>query len=66
MIASDRLRHRIAGIERADSITIDAHKWFAATMGCGMFITARPSQLPAVFGVSAGFMPPSSGLDFDP
>ena len=31
----------LAGIERADSITIDAHKWFATTMGCGMFITAR-------------------------
>ena len=66
LIASDRLRHRLAGIERADSITIDAHKWFAATMGSGMFITARAAQLPVVFGVSAGFMPPSSGPSFDP
>lgn len=59
VIASDRLRHRLAGIEQADSITIDAHKWFAVTMGCGMFITARPSLLSEVFGVSASFMPPS-------
>jgi glutamate/tyrosine decarboxylase-like PLP-dependent enzyme len=66
LIASDRLRHRLAGMERADSITIDAHKWFAATMGCGMFITTRPSQLPAVFGVSASFMPPSGAPTFDP
>lgn len=66
LIASDRLRYRLAGIERADSITIDAHKWFAATMGCGMFITTRASQLPAVFGVSAGFMPPSGAPNVDP
>lgn len=59
LIASDRLRHRLAGIELADSITIDAHKWFAVTMGCGMFITARASMLPKVFGVSASFMPVS-------
>ena len=66
LIASDRLRHRLAGIERADSITIDAHKWFAATMGCGMFITTRTSELPGVFGVSASFMPPSGAPSFDP
>jgi len=60
LIASDQLRHRLTGIERADSITIDAHKWFAATMGCGMFITAQASLLPEVFGVSASFMPPST------
>ncbi len=39
LIASDRLRGVLAGIELADSVTIDAHKWFATTMGCGMFIT---------------------------
>src|SRR6185437_6834169 len=65
-IASDRLRHRLAGIERADSITIDAHKWFATTMGCGMFITTQASLLPEVFGVSASFMPPASAHTFDP
>ena len=39
LIASDRLRKILSGIEDADSVTIDAHKWFATTMGCGMFIT---------------------------
>lgn len=66
LIASDLLRHRITGIERADSITIDAHKWFATTMGCGMFVTTHASLLPEVFGVSASFMPPSSAHTFDP
>lgn len=56
-IASDRLRGALAGIERADSVLIDAHKWFAATMGCGMFVAADPSVLAQVFQVSTTFMP---------
>ena len=42
-LASDRLRAALAGMERADSITIDAHKWFATTMGCALFITRHTS-----------------------
>ena len=57
LIASDRLRHLLAGIERADSITIDAHKWFATTMGCGMFIIRHPQVLSSAFQVSTSFMP---------
>jgi glutamate/tyrosine decarboxylase-like PLP-dependent enzyme len=63
-IASPRLRPLLAGLERAQSITIDAHKWFATTMGCGMFLTANPSVLTAAFKVSTSFMPSESqGLD---
>jgi glutamate/tyrosine decarboxylase-like PLP-dependent enzyme len=57
LIASERLRHILNGIEAADSITIDAHKWFATTMGCGMFITRHPLALSSAFQVSASFMP---------
>jgi glutamate/tyrosine decarboxylase-like PLP-dependent enzyme len=57
LIASDRLRNSLAGIERADSVTIDAHKWFATTMGCGMFITRHPQVLSSTFQVSTSFMP---------
>jgi glutamate/tyrosine decarboxylase-like PLP-dependent enzyme len=57
VLASDRLRGLLAGIELADSITIDAHKWFATTMGCGMFITGHAPALTSAFGVSASFMP---------
>ncbi|HZV20200.1 MAG TPA: pyridoxal-dependent decarboxylase [Hyphomicrobiales bacterium] len=64
-IASDKLKPLLAGIELADSITIDAHKWFAATMGCGMFITARPGLLSSAFHVAASYMPPS-GAQEDP
>jgi len=64
LIASDRLRGLVAGIEQADSITIDAHKWLAVTMGCGMFLTRRLSVLSTAFGVSASYMPSyAPGID---
>jgi glutamate/tyrosine decarboxylase-like PLP-dependent enzyme len=65
LIASERLAACLSGIERADSITIDAHKWFATTMGCGMFLTPHRDVLTAAFEVSAGYMP-SATRDVDP
>jgi len=65
MIASERLRGVLAGLERADSATIDAHKWFATTMGCGMFLVRDPGSLTATFQVSASYMP-SHELPLDP
>jgi len=49
----------VAGLEQADSVTIDAHKWFATTMGCGMFITRFPALLSEAFRVKTDFMPSS-------
>lgn len=65
-IASDRLRGKLAGIELAHSVTIDAHKWFATTMSCGMFITAEPSVLAESFNVTASFMPYDASGGIDP
>jgi len=65
MIASERLRGVLAGLERADSATIDAHKWFATTMGCGMFLARDARQLSQVFQVAASYMP-SHELSIDP
>ncbi|HXA34793.1 MAG TPA: pyridoxal-dependent decarboxylase [Steroidobacteraceae bacterium] len=63
-LASDRLRKVLAGIERADSITIDAHKWLATTMGCALFITRHARLLSEAFHASTSFMPSSvSGVD---
>jgi glutamate/tyrosine decarboxylase-like PLP-dependent enzyme len=65
LIASDRLRGVLAGIEQADSLTIDAHKWFATTMGCGMFITRHAPVLSSAFQVATSYMP-SNVANLDP
>ncbi len=63
-LASNRLRPLLAGIERADSITIDAHKWLATTMGCAIFITRHADRLSEAFHASTSFMPSSvAGVD---
>ena len=65
MIASERLRGALRGLERADSATIDAHKWFATTMGCGMFLVRDGREPSHVFQVAASYMP-SRELLIDP
>jgi len=63
-LASERLRTHLEGLERADSFTVDAHKWLATTMGCALFITRRGPVLSEAFRVTTDFMPSSvSGLD---
>jgi glutamate/tyrosine decarboxylase-like PLP-dependent enzyme len=59
VLASNRLRGLLDGIERADSITIDAHKWLATTMGCAIFISRRADLLSEAFHASTSFMPSS-------
>jgi len=45
---SDKYRHLLAGIERADSVTIDAHKQMYVPMGAGMVVFKQPSAANAI------------------
>lgn len=45
---SKRYRHKLAGIEKADSVTIDAHKQMYVPMGAGMAIFKDPTASNAV------------------
>ena len=38
------MRETFSGIEQADSITFDAHKWLSVPMGAGMFFTRHPGH----------------------
>jgi glutamate/tyrosine decarboxylase-like PLP-dependent enzyme len=51
----------LAGIEQADSITFDAHKFLSVPMGAGMFFT-RHRELPErVFAITTDYMPLTNG-----
>ena len=64
LISSPKFRSVLDGIERADSITIDAHKWFATTMGAGIYLTRRTAVLNDAFRVSTDYMPSNdTGVD---
>jgi glutamate/tyrosine decarboxylase-like PLP-dependent enzyme len=57
------LRHVLLGIERADSIAFDAHKWLSVPMGAGLYLT-RHDILKKAFGFVTGYMPrDAAGLD---
>src|SRR5690606_19939409 len=45
---SNTHKHLLKGIERADSVTIDAHKQLYVPMGAGMVLFKAPSTLSAI------------------
>ncbi len=47
----------VAGFDRADSVTFDAHKALAVPMGAGMFLSRRPGTLGRAFAVHSQYMP---------
>jgi len=47
-LMSDKYRHLLAGIEDADSVTIDGHKQFYMPMTCGMVYFKNPRILDAI------------------
>jgi glutamate/tyrosine decarboxylase-like PLP-dependent enzyme len=66
-IISPVLRHHLSGIETADSITCDAHKWFSVPMGCGMFFCRHSESVSQAFHADITYMPgKKSGPVFDP
>ncbi|MGD0649504.1 MAG: pyridoxal-dependent decarboxylase [Acidobacteriaceae bacterium] len=56
-IISPNLTHHLAGIESADSITCDAHKWFSVPMGAGMFFCRYRDAVAEAFRAEVSYMP---------
>jgi aromatic-L-amino-acid decarboxylase len=66
-ILSPSLRHHLAGIELADSITCDAHKWLSAPLAAGVFLSRRREPVLRAFRVEASsYVPPAVPDTFDP
>lgn len=66
-VLSPTLRRHLEGIETADSITCDAHKWLSVPMGSGMFFCRHPDSVAQAFRTNITYMPgKQSGPVFDP
>lgn len=61
---SSKHRHLVDGLELADSITFDAHKWLSVPMAAGMLITRHPAALLETFRITADYMP-REGKEFE-
>jgi glutamate/tyrosine decarboxylase-like PLP-dependent enzyme len=53
---SPRQRPWLEGIEHADSVTWDAHKWLSVATGAGMFFCKKPQVLTSIFAVDPAYV----------
>jgi glutamate/tyrosine decarboxylase-like PLP-dependent enzyme len=53
---SPRLRHLVAGLERADSWTTDAHKWLNVPYDSGIVLCKHPESHRAAMTTSASYL----------
>ena len=60
-IFSDHHRSLVNGMDLADSITIDPHKWLAMPFAAGVILTRHPKILEQAFSVAAPYMPKAAG-----
>ncbi|MCG6155386.1 pyridoxal phosphate-dependent decarboxylase family protein [Rubinisphaera margarita] len=56
IIFSDQHRHRLAGIDRADSITFNPQKWCYVTKACALVMFRDEQVLDRHFRISAPYM----------
>lgn len=64
-LLSRKVRNRFAGIERADSMVTDPHKWWFAPFDCAALIYANPHLAKAVHTQDASYLDVLHGPDDD-
>ena len=65
-LVADGTRDWFDGIDNADSITIDPHKWLCVPMGAGLYLSRDWPSLHRAFTVSTGYMPVSEATHPEP
>lgn len=60
---SERTRHQVEGLERADSIAADAHKWLNVPYDCGVAFVRDRNAASRTFRLSAPYLPPAKDGD---
>jgi glutamate/tyrosine decarboxylase-like PLP-dependent enzyme len=61
-ILSEALRPRLGGIERADSIAVDPHKWFFIPVTAALVLTRGREEARRAFATTAGSYIPGDGV----
>jgi glutamate/tyrosine decarboxylase-like PLP-dependent enzyme len=64
--ASPARRHLVAGVEEADSVATDAHKWLNVPYDSGLVFVAHPEAHRAAFTTEAGYLTPGRTGERDP
>ena len=64
--ASPLTAHLVRGVERADSVAADAHKWLNVPYDSGFVLVRDAEALRAAFAVTAAYIAPSDGTAWDP
>ena len=64
VLFSERHRDLVRGIELADSVTLDPHKWLAMPFSSGLMLTRHPDLLAPTFSVPCPYLQkaPDGGL----
>lgn len=48
--------HRYAGLDRADSLALDPHKWLGVPVDCGCVLVRDPAELRAAFSLVPSYL----------
>jgi aromatic-L-amino-acid/L-tryptophan decarboxylase len=60
VLFSERHRSLVRGIELADSLTLDPHKWLGMPFSAGLILTRHPEVLPPTFSVPCPYLQKAS------
>jgi glutamate/tyrosine decarboxylase-like PLP-dependent enzyme len=61
VLFSRQHRGLVGGIEHADSMTLDPHKWLAMPFSAGLILTRHPEEMSHTFSVPCPYLQKSSG-----
>ena len=62
-VLDERARRQLAGMERADSVTLDPHKWLYQPYECGCLLVRDGPQLRRAFLITPDYLREAAALD---
>jgi len=57
VVLTENYKYLFKGLELADSVTFDAHKWLSVPMATSLYITKHPNILGKTFSITSDYMP---------